>query len=167
MPDRLDFALAELQGLLKSPPPTPPAYGYYAAVASLAWRAERSEARAVLPVLREAALSCRETTGSEVLTANVLAGLGRVQFLAGEDAVVALSNLRQSVQLAAGPAPHFFRAEILRRRGDLDAAKAAWQSFSKDEQWRKVAKESQKDGRFLREKPGSVYLKATDYSALK
>lgn len=53
------------------------------------------------------------------------------------------------------------------RHESRDAAKASWKSFAADEQWQKVAKESQKDGRFLRERPESIYLKATDYSALR
>ncbi|MEO2019559.1 MAG: NIPSNAP family protein [Fuerstiella sp.] len=55
---------------------------------------------------------------------------------------------------------------ILRHEG-RDAAKAAWKSFGGDQDWKKVAKESQKDGRFLRERPESIYMKATDYSAIQ
>jgi hypothetical protein len=47
------------------------------------------------------------------------------------------------------------------------AAKESWKAFSADEEWQKVAKESQKDGAFLRERPESIYMKATDYSAIK
>lgn len=53
------------------------------------------------------------------------------------------------------------------RHDSRDAAKASWKSFGADEEWKKVAKESQKDGRFLRESPESVYMKATDYSAIQ
>ena len=53
------------------------------------------------------------------------------------------------------------------RHDSRDAAKKSWDSFGKDEEWKKVAKESQKDGKFLRERPTSIYLKPTDYSALK
>ena len=53
------------------------------------------------------------------------------------------------------------------RHDSRDAAKASWKAFSSDPKWRQVAKESQKDGRFLRERPESVYMKATDYSAIK
>ncbi len=53
------------------------------------------------------------------------------------------------------------------RHQSRDKAKASWGAFGKDEQWRKVAKESQKDGRFLRERPEAVYMKPTDYSAIK
>ena len=48
-----------------------------------------------------------------------------------------------------------------------DAAKASWGAFIGDPEWKMVAKESQKDGRFLRERPESTYMKATDYSAIK
>ena len=48
-----------------------------------------------------------------------------------------------------------------------DAAKASWAGFRADEEWAKVAKESQKDGRFLRERPESIYMHATDYSPIK
>ncbi|MCA9147163.1 MAG: NIPSNAP family protein [Planctomycetaceae bacterium] len=47
------------------------------------------------------------------------------------------------------------------------AAQASWKAFGGDEQWKKVAEESQKDGKFLRERPESIYMKATDYSALR
>lgn len=53
------------------------------------------------------------------------------------------------------------------RYDSRDAAKAAWKSFGADEEWRKVAKESQKDGKFLRERPESIYMQATDYSAIR
>ena len=53
------------------------------------------------------------------------------------------------------------------RHNSRDAAAASWKSFRSDEEWQTVARESQKDGRFLRERPESIYMKATDYSALK
>ncbi len=53
------------------------------------------------------------------------------------------------------------------RHDSPDAAKKSWAAFGADEEWKKVAEESQKDGRFLRERPEVVYMKATDYSALK
>ncbi len=53
------------------------------------------------------------------------------------------------------------------RHDSRDAAKESWQAFAQDEDWQKVARESQKDGRFLRERPEVVYMKPTDYSALK
>ena len=55
----------------------------------------------------------------------------------------------------------------LLRHKNRDAAKASWKGFGGDPEWKKVAKESQRDGRFLRERPESVYLKATDYSQLR
>jgi hypothetical protein len=53
------------------------------------------------------------------------------------------------------------------RHDSTAAAKKSWGGFSKDEEWRKVAKESQKDGKFLRERPESIYMKATDYSKIR
>ncbi|MAG94009.1 MAG: NIPSNAP family protein [Planctomycetaceae bacterium] len=49
-----------------------------------------------------------------------------------------------------------------------DAAAASWKAFGGDAEWKKVAKESQVDGRILTK--GGVkrqYLKATDYSPVK
>lgn len=53
------------------------------------------------------------------------------------------------------------------RHDSMEAAKKSWASFGADEEWKKVAAESQKDGPFLRERPEVVYMKSTDYSALK
>ena len=53
------------------------------------------------------------------------------------------------------------------RHNSRDAAKKSWTAFGSDEEWRKVARESQKNGRFLRARPESIYMKATDYSAIK
>ena len=53
------------------------------------------------------------------------------------------------------------------RHKSRDGAQKSWRGFGSDPDWKKVARESQKDGRFLREKPTSIYLKATDYSVLK
>ena len=53
------------------------------------------------------------------------------------------------------------------RHPSRDGAKKSWKSFSSDPDWKKAAKESQKDGKFLRERPTSIYMKATDYSELK
>jgi hypothetical protein len=53
------------------------------------------------------------------------------------------------------------------RHKSRDAAKASWKSFVADEEWRRVAKESQKDGAFLRSPPEATYMKATDYSAIQ
>ena len=52
---------------------------------------------------------------------------------------------------------------LLRHKSD-QAAAASWKAFSADPAWRKVAKESQEDGRFLSARPESIYLKAIDYS---
>lgn len=48
-----------------------------------------------------------------------------------------------------------------------DAAKKSWKAFGSDEAWKKVARESQKDGKFLAERPTSIYMTPTDYSPLK
>lgn len=53
------------------------------------------------------------------------------------------------------------------RHGGTDEAKASWKAFGSDPEWRKVAQESQKDGKFLRERPESIYMTPTDYSAIK
>ena len=53
------------------------------------------------------------------------------------------------------------------RHKTREAAAASWKAFGADDQWKKVAAESQKDGPFLRERPESIYLKATDYSAIQ
>ena len=50
------------------------------------------------------------------------------------------------------------------RHKSREAAKASWRAFLSDAEWRKVARESQKGGRFLRARPESIYMKATDYS---
>ena len=47
-----------------------------------------------------------------------------------------------------------------------DAAKASWSAFANDPEWKKVASESQVNGRIV-EKVDSVFLTATDYSPLK
>ena len=46
----------------------------------------------------------------------------------------------------------------------LEAAKASWKAFGRDPEWRKVAKESQVDGKILAKRPEKVFLKATGYS---
>lgn len=53
------------------------------------------------------------------------------------------------------------------RHQSRDAANASWKSFRADEEWQKVARESQKGGRFLRERPEAIYMKATDYSPIQ
>jgi hypothetical protein len=45
-----------------------------------------------------------------------------------------------------------------------DAAKASWQAFIADPAWKKVARESQIDGRILAKAPESVYMETTDYT---
>jgi hypothetical protein len=45
-----------------------------------------------------------------------------------------------------------------------DAATASWKAFLADSAWKKVAAESQKDGRILAKRPESVYMDITDYS---
>ncbi len=46
---------------------------------------------------------------------------------------------------------------------DKDAAAASWKAFGADPEWKKVAEESQRDGKIV-EKVESVYMTATDYS---
>ena len=53
------------------------------------------------------------------------------------------------------------------RHENREAAAASWKSFRDDAEWQKVAQESQKDGKFLRERPESIYMNATDYSAIR
>ena len=47
-----------------------------------------------------------------------------------------------------------------------DAAKASWDAFRNDPEWKKVAAESEKDGK-INQKVESVFLEPTDYSKLK
>jgi len=49
---------------------------------------------------------------------------------------------------------------------DKDAAAASWKAFGADPEWKKVAEESQRDGKIV-EKVESVYMTATDYSPQK
>ncbi len=53
------------------------------------------------------------------------------------------------------------------RHASREAAGASWRAFGGDEEWKKVAKESQLDGQILRERPKATYMKATDYSAMR
>ena len=53
------------------------------------------------------------------------------------------------------------------RHNSRDAAKASWQAFGSDPEWRSVAKESQVGGEILRERPESTYMKSTDYSVIQ
>jgi len=48
-----------------------------------------------------------------------------------------------------------------------EAAKASWTAFQNDPDWKKVATESEANGKILAKAPDSVYLEAADYSPLK
>ncbi len=48
-----------------------------------------------------------------------------------------------------------------------EQADANWKSFGRDPRWRKVARESQIDGKFLVKPPERIYLKAMDFSPLR
>ena len=47
---------------------------------------------------------------------------------------------------------------------DRDAAQASWKSFSADQDWKKIAKASNRAGRLLAKAPDSLFMTATDYS---
>lgn len=47
-----------------------------------------------------------------------------------------------------------------------DAAKQSWDAFRNDPEWKKVAAESEKDGK-INQKVESVFLEPTDYSKIK
>jgi hypothetical protein len=47
-----------------------------------------------------------------------------------------------------------------------ETAKASWAAFIEDPEWKKVAEESQRDGKIV-ERIESVFVDATDYSPLK
>ena len=49
---------------------------------------------------------------------------------------------------------------------DKDAAAASWKAFREDPEWKKVAEETQRDGKLV-DKVESVYMTATDYSPQK
>lgn len=53
------------------------------------------------------------------------------------------------------------------RHGSAAAAEKSWAAFRADAEWKKAAEASQADGPILRERPESVYMKATDYSAIQ
>lgn len=53
------------------------------------------------------------------------------------------------------------------RHASRDAARASWQAFAADEEWKRVARESQKEGEILNRPPESIYMEPTDYSPLK
>jgi len=53
------------------------------------------------------------------------------------------------------------------RHDSLAAAKKSWAGFIADPQWKTVAAQSQLHGPILRARPESVYMTATDYSAIQ
>ncbi|MHC4994070.1 MAG: NIPSNAP family protein [Planctomycetota bacterium] len=48
-----------------------------------------------------------------------------------------------------------------------EQANANWKAFGQDPEWKKVAQESQKDGKFLKQRPDRIYMKAVRFSKLK
>lgn len=50
------------------------------------------------------------------------------------------------------------------RHQSRETAKASWKAFGSDPAWKKVAKESQLDGKILAKRPESVYMDEADYS---
>lgn len=48
-----------------------------------------------------------------------------------------------------------------------NSAKAGWNGFRTDEEWRKARAESEKDGKILAESPVSIYMTPTDFSPAK
>jgi hypothetical protein len=64
-----------------------------------------------------------------------------------------------------GPASSNTLIYLIRHQSP-ERALESWKAFAADEEWKKVAEESQKDGRFLSEKPQAIYMKATDYSPM-
>jgi hypothetical protein len=50
------------------------------------------------------------------------------------------------------------------KHNSRDAAKASWKAFGSDPAWKKVARESQVNGKILAKRPDSVYMNETDYS---
>ncbi len=53
------------------------------------------------------------------------------------------------------------------RHASREAADESWRAFVADEEWKKVAKESQVDGQILSERPEATFMKATDYSTMR
>ena len=49
----------------------------------------------------------------------------------------------------------------------LEAAKKNWAAFRDDPEWKKVAAESEKDGKILAKPPEAVYMDPADFSKLK
>ena len=52
----------------------------------------------------------------------------------------------------------------LLKHENRSTAAASWKAFLADPQWKKVAAESQKDGRFLAKNPEAIFMMMTDYS---
>jgi len=52
----------------------------------------------------------------------------------------------------------------LLKHKDIDTAQQSWSSFLADEEWKKIAKESNKDGPLLAQSPQSIFIEATGYS---
>ena len=52
------------------------------------------------------------------------------------------------------------------KHASRDAAQTSWKAFISDPEWKKVAAESQKDGKILSKRPESVYMDTTDYSPI-
>jgi hypothetical protein len=48
-----------------------------------------------------------------------------------------------------------------------EAAKANWAAFAADPEWKKVAADSEKDGKILAKPPESVFLDPADFSTIK
>src|ERR1041384_2341250 len=48
-----------------------------------------------------------------------------------------------------------------------EAAAKNWKEFSADPEWKKVAADSEKDGKILAKPPESVYMDPADFSAIK
>ena len=53
------------------------------------------------------------------------------------------------------------------RHNSKESASKSWSNFGKDPDWKKAAAASRADGPILRERPFSIYMKATDYSAIR
>src|SRR5450432_3222457 len=49
----------------------------------------------------------------------------------------------------------------------VDAAKQHWKDFGADPEWKKVAADSEKDGKILSKPPESVYMTPADFSMIK
>lgn len=50
---------------------------------------------------------------------------------------------------------------------DRDASKTSWQGFRDDADWKRIAKESEKDGKILAEPPTAIFMTLMDYSPKK